>query len=73
MAFPELNFRVQEVQPLHIALKYSNIKECRMLKFDILNSGFKACSFFDPATPKLAKNVVQRMAFPELNFRVQEV
>jgi len=73
MAFPELNFRVQEVQPLHVAIKDSNIKYCRIQKFYILNSGFEVCSFFDPATPKLVKNVVQEMAFPELNFRVQEV
>jgi len=58
---------------LHVAIKDSNIKHCRMQKFCILNSGFKVCSFFDPATLKLVKNVVQEMAFPELNFRVQEV
>ena len=33
-AFPELNFRVQEVQPLHIAMKDFNAKYCRISKFD---------------------------------------
>ena len=44
-----------------------------MSKFDVLNSDFRACSFFDPARPKPVKNIVQRLAFPELSFRVQEV
>ena len=43
MAFPELNFGVQEVQSLHIDMKDANVKDPRLSKFNVQNSDFKVC------------------------------